>query len=108
MGCPVPRKAEREKKGARGEWVQGLESQFPSYCVSWKLMAFLNLDSLRHPGVLITNYDLGLQLGERVTATCNPKHLYWENLSAVALVPTLLLTSTPLPLSMRVSFKSYV
>lgn len=45
-------------------------------------MAFLNLDSLTHPGVLITDYDLGLKLGERVTAACNPKHLYWENLSA--------------------------
>lgn len=43
------------------EWVPGLESQFSPWYVSWKLLAFVNLDSLRHASVL-TSTAQGLSL----------------------------------------------
>lgn len=72
------------------------------------MVPFLSPDSVRHPGVLITNCPVGLKLDEGVLHTWNQEHLYWEDLSAGPLGPALVLI-TLLPLSRRVSFQtSYV
>lgn len=46
------------------------------------VVAFLHPDSLRQPGVLITQYRVGPKLEEGVPDTPNQKPLYWEDWSA--------------------------